>query len=362
MSSSENNTSDPGLIKTLSSIQFGLVLLISIACVAVVGTVIPQGRPPFFYREHYSAFVNLLINVFRFDNTYRSPLFLGLLALFGLNLSLCSILRLPGFLKRTFKPNLFPDSGSISRMPVSIAVSENSLEDVLKSFNEAGFPLRRVDKKRLFGEKGRYGYLGAFTVHLSLLVLLIGGMISLITGFRGVITLYEGESTDAAVVIPRLNRGNEYSIPLGFEIVLDSFDVVFYEDFPGRPKSYTSSVTVTLPDGESFKKDIRVNTPLMLNNITVFQSSYGLSEGSFTSSAVNDTAAVAVRLKGAPETMPPVTTLDMVIGERYSVPGFGDSITVSLAELHRNFKGAADISGELNPAIKIVVLVDNDPQ
>ncbi len=83
MSSSEKNTSDPGLIKTLSSLQFGLVILISIACVAIVGTVIPQGRAPVFYREHYGAFVNLLINVFRFNNTYNSPLFLGLLALFG---------------------------------------------------------------------------------------------------------------------------------------------------------------------------------------------------------------------------------------------------------------------------------------
>jgi len=352
MTEKKKKTTEPGLVQTLSSLQFGLVIFIAVACVAVVGTIIPQGRHPSFYAERYGDVVNLLISIFRFDNTYQSPLFLGLLTLFGLNLILCSMVKFPALLGRTFRPDMEPDAKRLAAMPVRATVRGASLDDVAQAFAAAGFPLRKVGENRLFGAKGTLGYLGAFTVHASLLIFLAGGMTSLMTGFRGYIKLGEGESTDAVILSETL------SVPLGFEIALDSFEVSFYEDFPGRPKSYVSSVTVTRPDGESFKKDIMVNTPLMIDNFTIYQSSYGVDESSAGAAALDDTARVAVRLKGTPETMPPIVTLDMVRGETYAVPGFGDSITVELAELHRDFKISDGGSGGENPATLIDVMVN----
>ena len=58
---------DPGIIKTLSSIQFGITVLIAIAIVSIIGTVIPQDRSADFYQEHYGVIINFLTNVFRFD-------------------------------------------------------------------------------------------------------------------------------------------------------------------------------------------------------------------------------------------------------------------------------------------------------
>ncbi len=205
---------------------------------------------------------------------------------------------------------------------------------------------------RMYGEKGRLGYLGASIVHLSLLIILSGGIISLITGLRGHITLFEGESVKEAVVAGGL------LFPLGFEIELDSFKVEFYEDFHDRPKSYNSMVTVTFPDGSVLNKDIRVNDPLMLNNMTIFQSSYGVSDEQMNTSASDDTARVAVLLKGMPETVPPIVTFDMRMGEEYTIPGFGDSITVRLDELHSNFRRSTQSSVERNPAVKIAVMVN----
>ncbi|MBT4482636.1 MAG: hypothetical protein HOC71_03050, partial [Candidatus Latescibacteria bacterium] len=97
--------------------------------------------------------------------------------------------------------------------------------------------------------------------------------------------------------------------------------------------------------------DIRVNKPLMLDNFTIHQSSYGISEH-----RNYDTARVEVRLKDVPETIPPVITLDMILGEEYTIPGFNDSLKVRLAEVHGNFKKAASISGEENPAVRIDVM------
>ncbi len=352
MIKSSQNKSGPSLVKTLRSLQFSLVVLIAIIIVAVIGTVIPQERSNNFYQTQYSTVVNFIISIFRFDKTYRSPLFLGLLVLFCVNLILCSLAKLPIFLRRTFRPDITPDLKTIEHMPIHASLSDKSLEDIKDTFDKAGFPLRQTGKNRLFGEKGRWGYLGAFIVHLSLLILLVGGIISLVTSLRGQITLKEGMATDSVII------SSERLIPLGFEIQLDRFDVQFYERFPGRPKSYTSSVTVTLPDGEKRKKDIRVNDPLILNNFTVFQSNYGVNNDSQIISTPDDTARVAVSLKGAPENMPPIVTLDMVMGKEYIVPGFGDSITVQLGELYHNFKRSSSVSGEQNPAVKMDILVN----
>ncbi len=351
MTEGKEKSREPGLFQTLSSLQFGLVVLISMVVVAIVGTVLPQGRPPSFYAEHYNPIVNLLISIFRFDDTYRSPLFLGLSALFGINLVLCSIVAFPSLVRRAFRPDMEPSAGRLGAMQVSASV-EAPADTVAEGFRKAGFPVERFMDGRWYGSKGVAGYFGAYVVHLSLLLFLVGGLVSLLSGFRGYVRLVEGESTDTAIL------SETHSMPLGFEIRLDAFQVEFYEQFPGRPKSYVSSVTVTREDGASFEKDIRVNSPLMIGDLTVYQSSYGVEETGDTAAALDDSARIEVRLKGSPETMPPVVTLDMVTGRDYVVPGFGDSITVSLAELKRDFKVSGGMGSGSNPAALVDVAVN----
>ena len=119
---SSDKKHDQGLLKTLSSIQFGIIILIVIVVVSIVGTLIPQSRSPEFYDEHYGNIVNFLITIFQFNTTYRSPLFIGLLCLFGLNLFLCSIIKFPTILRKTFRSDTSPDIEKITKMPVSISL------------------------------------------------------------------------------------------------------------------------------------------------------------------------------------------------------------------------------------------------
>lgn len=347
---SRNQGPAPGFMQTLRSIQFAVVVLIAIAAVAMVGTLVPQGQSYEFYKERFNPVFFFFIQIFRFDDAYRSPLFLGLMGLFWLNLVLCTIHRLPGLLKTFFRPNIAPDMDEIERMPIHSSAAGISLHHVRDEFTASGFRLNPSGDSRLFGEKGRIGYFGAMIVHLGLMVVLAGGVTSLITGKRGNIVLEEGERTSLA------SLPSDRKIPLGFTVALDSFRVAFYETHPDRPKSYTSSVTVTRRDGSSFKKNIRVNHPLMLNRFTLYQSSYGVSDRTVAASGGIDTARVEIRLRGAPSGMPPIVTVNMVPGGVYPVPGFGDSIAVRLAELHRNFRmGGPEDSP--NPAVKLDVLV-----
>lgn len=347
------NAKTPGLLDTLRSLQFGLVVLIAIAIVAIIGTLIPQGQPPEFYEEHFSPLISLPIQIFRLDAAYGSPLFLGLLGLFGLNLIFCTLHRFPVLLRNAFRPNPAPERSELEQYPVMVSSRSASFDALHGAFERSGFPLKRIGNSRLFGQKGRLGYFGPTLVHLSLLLFLAGGMASLVTGKRGDVVLHRGEST-ALAVLP-----SGAKIPLGFTVQLDSFQVAYYDNFPDRPKSFTSSVTVTRRDGSTFKKEIRVNHPLMLNGFTVYQSSFGGSDDTDPMRAVaasNDSAVVEIRLMGAPAKMPPIITLDMTRDGVYQVPGFGDSISVRLSELQRNFRMGGQEEGE-NPAVKLDVLV-----
>ncbi len=350
----ETHQRDPGFLKTLSSIQFGITVLVAIALVSIVGTIVPQGRPASFYLEQYGHVINFLITVFRFDITYHSPIFIGLLVLLFINLVLCSLMKFPAKLRATFKSDRTPDAGTISRMSVYRSLKNTPIGDVERAFNANGFHLRQIDAARLYGEKNRLGYLGSSFVHLSLIVILTGGLVSLVTGKRGYIVLEKGETTAVAKL------SNDQSIPLGFAVTLNEFTVDFYPDYPGRPKSFTSSITVTDSTHKAKDMDVRVNHPLMRNGFTIYQQSYGTADG--TASAENDTARVAVSLRGLPAEVPPLVTLDMLLNEDYPVPGFGDSLSVRVVELHRDFQRIQSVSGERNPAVRIEVLVHGKPR
>ena len=350
MPSSPTPEKSPGTLETLSSIQFGLVALTAITAVAVIGTIIPQGRPLEFYHEQYGTVMFTLIKIFRLDTTYTSPLFIGLLGLFGLNLILCTAKRFPSLIKTTFRPDTAPGRAGISGMPIRFTLEKTSIEEIRDAFSHAGFSLKKVGDSGLFGEKRWLGYLGSSVVHLSILILLTGGMVSLASGKRASLVLEKGEKKTAAA----LSDGS--SLPLGFTVQLDSFTVAFYDKYPSRPKSYTSSVTVTPARGAPFKKDIRVNHPLMLQGLTIYQSSYGRPENSSAVSSASDTVRIEVRLKGASEKMPPLAFWDMTLGSENPVPGFGDSIRVRLSELHRDLQMGGP-SGKANPAVKLDVIV-----
>ncbi len=350
----KRKSDNKGLFRTLSSMQFGIVILITIVAVAVIGTLIPQERPFEFYRESYNRILFYFISIFRFDITYRSPLFIGLLGLFGINLTLCSIIKFPRLIVSVFRPNIKADSKTIRTKQIHVELQTSSIEEVRQTFSGSGFSLRTIDENRLFGEKWKIGYLGSTFVHVSLLVMLAGGVTSLLTGVRGHIVLEKG-ATVSALVLP---DGSE--IPLGFSVKLDEFNVSFYESHPGRPKSYTSSVTVTDENGTVSNKDIQVNHPLMLNGFNIYQSSYGLSDQDMQASAENDTARVEVSLKGAPEGMPPITTVDLVKGGEFLVPGFGDSIKVVLTELYRDFRQVNTSEGKNNPAVELDIRINDE--
>jgi cytochrome c biogenesis protein len=208
----------------LSSLTLTITLLILLAALSIIGTVIPQNASEQEYLRLYSKETLYLFKGLGLLNMYHSWWFVGVLILLVINLITCSLKRLPGVWQQVRKT------------------------------------------------RSGYARLGTYLTHLSVLLILVGGLIGAVWGFKGYMEITEGESAEGILI-----RGARQQIrPFGFAVRCDSFRVDLYPD--GSPKEYVS--TLTFVQGERVALDqrpLRVNHPISYGGLTFYQSSYGIS-------------------------------------------------------------------------------------
>jgi cytochrome c biogenesis protein len=262
--------------KFFASIQLTVVVLLSLASASIIGTLIPQNQNPREYLNAYGDFWFRFYGALDIFDMYHSWWFQMLLIFLAANLVVCSIDRLSAtwsilFPKdRHFKPNRF------RKLKNNFQFNSGKDADALKSlFSETlnttfGY-LKMEDTPKgflIFAEKGRWTRFGVYAVHLSVLLLLIGGLVGSFWGIEGFMTIAEGESVDTI----QLRNSGELK-KLDFAIRCDDFFLSHYPN--GAPKEFRSSLTVLKNGKAVMKKDIIVNDPLKYQNISFYQSSYG---------------------------------------------------------------------------------------
>jgi len=266
------------LWKFFTSVRLTVVLLLSLALTSIIGTVIPQNESPSAYFREYGAFFYNLFDILDIFDMYHSWWFQLLLLLLTINVIVCSINRLPAIWKivsiKTPSFDISRFRNLSDRVEFSDDRSPGRLKEIFDSIISKGFGYRSVEPFKkgfyLFAEKGRWTRLGVYTVHLSVIFLLCGGLIGSIFGFEGYVNIPEGEAADHI----RLRKTGQLH-HLGFEIRCDDFNVRFYDSHNRMPKEYRSSLTILEQGKPVFRKDIVVNDPLRFKGINIFQSSYG---------------------------------------------------------------------------------------
>jgi cytochrome c biogenesis protein len=151
---------------------------------------------------------------------------------------------------------------------------ENIQSSLKKWFKNWG----RIETERaitLSSEKGRLSRLGVPITHLSILIILTGGILGSLYGFKGHVEILEGETIDRVFL-----RAKEGEVPksLEFSVRCDDFKITFY-DLPGRKekhvKEYTSLLTILENGKEILKKTVQVNHPLHYKGLAFYQANYG---------------------------------------------------------------------------------------
>jgi len=253
-------------IKFFTSIRLAIVLLIILTAASVLGTLIPQQRSLEEYAVRYGRLASPLVRL-QLTGLYHSVWYLALLALFALNIIVCTLTRLSPKWRKAVRPHILTEAKSLLALKVkdrykkSAPLSEVKAE-LEKSLASSGYRLRTEAKDaevHVLARKKILGIFGSDVVHLGLLIILAGGIISGLTSVRKELALKEGET----LPVPRAP----------FEIRLDKFTTEYYPD--GSVKAWKSAVTVIENTAPVLAKTIVVNKPLTYRGYSFYQTSYG---------------------------------------------------------------------------------------
>ncbi len=258
-----------------ASVKLALFNLIILAVASIAGTLIPQKEPAGRYIEIYGASVAKFFEILDFVDMYNSWWFLTMLVLLSLNLIVCSIDRIPNVWRLIVMNNLDTDPARLEKMKQGRAIntkdsvtdSARAMKDIMAKDGWKAEEAQIHNGIMLFAQKGSWTRLGAYIVHVSILIIFAGAIIGSLLGFKGSIMLKEKTTTNVIYEF-----GTNKVIPLGFDLRVDDFSLSFYPN--GAPKEYRSDLTVLDGGNEVLTKSILVNDPLDYKGITFYQSSY----------------------------------------------------------------------------------------
>lgn len=253
-------------IQLFSSVKLAVFLLIIITLASILGTLIPQNRSQEAYQEKYGNFSELLTEM-EITRLYQSWWYISILFLFGLNTTVCTLKRLTSKFRQTFKPRISVPEKRILKYTEHKKIRNfggrdteaSQLKQLLKTRHFRVKEAVDKDTHNILARKKTAGIFGADIVHVGILIILIGGILTGAGGFRRNLNIIEGQTVD----VPQAD----------FQIRLDKFETEYYPK--GAVKDWKSTLTVIESGKEIVTKTIEVNHPLSYKGYVFYQSSYG---------------------------------------------------------------------------------------
>jgi cytochrome c biogenesis protein len=310
----------------LASVKLAIALLIMLSLSSIVGTIVEQNAEPAqnikllakFFGDSSAPSVYNVFAKLGFMDMYDSWWFLGLLAMFGINLIVCSLERFP----KTWKVvQAVQRPMSENRLKSLNIKKELELKTTLNAAKDGFFNALTASKYQvleetgdgsvqLYTQKGRYARIAVYVVHLSIILIFAGAIIGSVFGFKGYLNIPEGSVSDVAFESPTER------IPLGFSVKCNWYETLYYEGIDA-PKDFRSELVVIENGKEVMKKIIEVNDPLTYKGITFFQSNYGMMPNTVGSFILDITPN-----KGQKK------TVWLRFGDTFEVPGTGIKGTI----------------------------------
>ncbi len=318
----------------LISVKFAIWILILLAATSMVGTVIEQNRPADELVRIYGERTYQVLASLQLFDMYHSWWFLLLLCLFTLNLTCCTIDRLPRAVRAVRNRRLTLTEALEKTLSLSGRwKDEGDLRQNAEAYRFAlarAFAAPRIteagDTVHLYAEKGAFGRLGAYVTHAGIIVVFVGAILGNVFGFKSYVAIPDGQTTSHLTV----RRGTK-TIDLPFSIRNNKFSMETYPN--GEPRRYASDLSVIENGREVLRKTIEVNDPLVYKGVWFYQASYG--------QASNPVARVRLtKASGAG-----AETLSLLPGEPQTIPGYG---TIRAVNYDPDYLG-------FGPALEVIV-------
>lgn len=293
----------------LSSVRFGVALLIILVLFSLVGMLIVQQNVNGFdaYLASLTPAEKFLYGSLGFFDIYHSWYFNFLLLVLSLNIVLASIDHFPSAWRYISKPKLSATRDWLLEQKQNAVVrmsgdDESEIaEKISRAFEKAGlktratkadytfYPLDENGNKDfskigtktnlyVFGERGVWNRLGAYFVHVALLLLFLGHFVALQTGFDADVRLMPGQTTSEIQLIEfKLDKTERFNVALPFQITCTDIQQKLIDQKGSidiqNTMDWRTQIKIDDPQYGTTVADVQLNKPFSYRGYRFFQAS-----------------------------------------------------------------------------------------
>jgi len=289
----EQRTSRTSLLNrfldTLCSVRFGVALLILLGFACLMGMLVMQQSVDGFdrYFADLTPAQKAIYGKLDLFDIYHSWYFNVLVAVLALNIILSSIDRFPKAWKFFSRPTVtvpirwLKDQKQTATLSMSGTVDEisDSVSSAMKTSGWKKINTReRNGKTFVFGQSGTWNRLGAYAVHVALLIILVGGFMTGQMGTTGQMPLSPGESTNLIFdTVVNLDKAEQITKQVPFQVnCSDIQQKLIKKDGPINAMNTIDWIThFTIKDETgTHEAMVQMNKPFDYRGYRFFQASF----------------------------------------------------------------------------------------
>ena len=265
------------LLKSIADLRFAIFILLVIASFSIIGTVIEQDQSIETYKLNYPltnpvfGFLSWdFILKFGLDHVYRTSWFIGLIIIFGASLLTCTFLQQVPSLKIARRCQFFRTPQQFLRLKNVKKIDSIFFSKILFSIKQKNYSIFQ-QKNIIYCYKGLIGRIGPVIVHFSMILILLGTILTALTGFKAQEIVPKTETfhiqnvltNGPLTIIPKASaRVNDFWITYSKQKIVSQF--------------YSDISILNANGNEIEQKTIYVNSPAKFNGLTYYQTDWNL--------------------------------------------------------------------------------------
>jgi cytochrome c biogenesis protein len=274
-------------LDAISSVRVGVITLCILVVLSMIGMLIVQQNVQGFdaYFVSLTPAEKMVFGTLGFFDIYHSWYYNLLLLFLSLNIILASIDRFPSAWSYIAKPKVKGTRGWLLarkenetfelRGPADEAVLK--IETELKGAGLKTTVTHEADATYVFGEGGRSNRLGAYIVHVFLLILFLGHFVALTTGFDADVRMVPGAKTDQIEMIQfDLDKKEKFAVKLPFTMECTDVQQRLINENAGIDVNNTldwrTQMKISDPAYGEFLADVSLNAPVTYRGYRFFQA------------------------------------------------------------------------------------------
>ena len=265
------------IFRLFADLRFSIFTLLLISGCSIIGTVIEQDQSIETYKINYPITNPVFgflswdkIIYFGLDHVYKTWWFLFLIFLFGCSLVLCSFLQQLPSLKVARRCQFFRTNRAFYKLNNYTILSTPSFSKILAGIKRNNYSIFQ-QKNIVYSYKGLIGRIAPIVVHFSMILVLVGTIVSSLFGFKAQEIVPKTENFHIQNI---LSNGRLSIIPQNSARVNDFW--ITYTKNKTISQFYSDISILNSTGNEIKRKTISVNYPLVNKGVYYYQTDWNL--------------------------------------------------------------------------------------